>query len=150
MKEIAMTLDLKQDPAAIAAYKAYHASAWPEVTQSLMEVGILDMRIWLWGQRLFMLLWVEEGFEPKRDFGRYLTLHPRCEEWEQLMGTFQQALPGAPEGEKWMEMEKIFELRHQDKGRNLPFNPELIAARSSGWEAPEFEPRSEKDQSKSD
>jgi len=32
------------------------------------------------------------------------------QEWERLMWRFQQALPGAKEGEKWMRMERIFKL----------------------------------------
>jgi L-rhamnose mutarotase len=32
------------------------------------------------------------------------------QEWEELMWKYQQALPCAERGEKWMLMEKIFEL----------------------------------------
>jgi L-rhamnose mutarotase len=34
----------------------------------------------------------------------------KVQEWETLMWKFQQALPWAKPGEKWMLMEKIFEL----------------------------------------
>jgi L-rhamnose mutarotase len=36
--------------------------------------------------------------------------NPKVEEWEQLMWTFQQPLPFAVPGEKWMLMKKIFTL----------------------------------------
>jgi L-rhamnose mutarotase len=36
---------------------------------------------------------------------------PKVQEWEKLMWSFQQALPGAAPGEKWMPMERIFSLR---------------------------------------
>jgi len=36
--------------------------------------------------------------------------NPKVEEWEQLMWTFQQPLPFAAPGEKWMLMKKIFTL----------------------------------------
>jgi L-rhamnose mutarotase len=36
--------------------------------------------------------------------------NPKVQEWEDLMWKFQQALPWAKPGEKWMLMEKIFEL----------------------------------------
>ncbi|HEV8285032.1 MAG TPA: L-rhamnose mutarotase [Chitinophagaceae bacterium] len=36
--------------------------------------------------------------------------YPKVEEWEQLMWSFQQPLPWAKEGEKWMLMDKIFKL----------------------------------------
>ncbi|OYX85880.1 MAG: hypothetical protein B7Y83_03325 [Flavobacteriales bacterium 32-34-25] len=37
--------------------------------------------------------------------------NPKVQEWEELMWKFQQALPFAKSGEKWMLMEKIFELK---------------------------------------
>ena len=32
------------------------------------------------------------------------------QEWEKLMWKYQQALPGAKPGEKWIRMQKIFTL----------------------------------------
>ncbi|MNY69914.1 L-fucose mutarotase [compost metagenome] len=37
--------------------------------------------------------------------------NPKVQEWENLMWKFQQALPWAKPGEKWVLMEKIFELK---------------------------------------
>jgi L-rhamnose mutarotase len=36
--------------------------------------------------------------------------NPKVQEWEELMWKFQQAMPGAKPGEKWVLMKKIFEL----------------------------------------
>lgn len=36
--------------------------------------------------------------------------NPKVIEWEKLMWKFQQKLPFSKEGEKWVEMEQIFEL----------------------------------------
>ena len=36
--------------------------------------------------------------------------NPKVQEWEELMSKFQQTLPQAKPGEKWVLMEKIFEL----------------------------------------
>lgn len=38
------------------------------------------------------------------------TTNPFVQQWEELMWKFQQPLPSAKEGEKWMLMQKIFEL----------------------------------------
>jgi len=39
------------------------------------------------------------------------TNNPKVQEWEDLVWKFQQALPWAKPGDKWMLMEKIFELK---------------------------------------
>lgn len=36
--------------------------------------------------------------------------NPKVQEWETLMWTYQQSLPIAKKGEKWIELDKIFNL----------------------------------------
>lgn len=36
--------------------------------------------------------------------------NPKVQAWEALMWKYQQALPFAKSGEKWMLMERVFEL----------------------------------------
>ncbi len=108
-----LTLDLKDDPALIAAYRAHHAAAWPEVLKSLRRVGVREMDIYALGRRLVMVLETKEGFDAERDFARHNASHPRCAEWEALMKTFQTAPPGARPGRLWTEMEEVFSLRRQ-------------------------------------
>lgn len=104
-----LTLDLKDDPNLITMYKRYHEQIWPEITQSIKESGIEDMEIYLFGNRLFMIMEVNErfSFASKAAADRN---NPRVQEWETLMWKFQQPLPQAKQGEKWMLMEKIFTL----------------------------------------
>jgi len=104
-----LTLDLKDDPSLIAEYKRYHEHIWPEITKSIRDSGIEDMEIYILGTRMFMIMEVDErfSFEAKAEAdGR----NPKVQEWERLMWKFQQALPQAKPGEKWMLMERIFKL----------------------------------------
>jgi len=110
MKHLAYTVNLKDDPEIIEKYKEYHAEVWPEVLNSLKEVGVLDMKIYILGRRLFMYCEVDGDFDPAVDFPRYLTLSPVCQEWEDLMSTFQEPVKDAAPGEKWAKMEQIFQL----------------------------------------
>jgi L-rhamnose mutarotase len=116
MKEYGQTLDLKDDPELIAQYKQHHQAVWPQVCTSLREVGILGMRIYLLGQRMFMVMQTVDDFNPERDFAHYLELDPKCQEWEDLMGKFQQPLPQAQPGEKWLYMDKVFDLDWHAEG----------------------------------
>jgi L-rhamnose mutarotase len=108
-----LTVDLKDDPAVIEAYRAHHAAAWPEVLRSLRKVGVREMDIYALGRRLVMVLETRKGFDAGRDFARHNASHPRCAEWESLMKTFQTPPPGAPPGRLWTEMEPIFSLSRQ-------------------------------------
>ncbi|MEL6843781.1 MAG: L-rhamnose mutarotase, partial [Bacteroidota bacterium] len=69
----------------------------------------VDMQIFLTGNRLFMIMEVDESFDPERKKNMDAQ-NPKVQEWEQLMWGFQQALPWAPAGVKWLEMEQIFQL----------------------------------------
>jgi L-rhamnose mutarotase len=104
-----LTLDLKDDPALIAEYKRYHEKIWPEITESIRSLGIEDMEIYLLGTRMFMIMEVNEhfSFEAKAVADRK---NPKVQEWERLMWKFQEALPQAKPGEKWVRMERIFKL----------------------------------------
>jgi L-rhamnose mutarotase len=108
-KRHCLTLDLKNDPALIAAYKQHHQNVWPEITRSLKEAGVEDLEIYLLGTRLFMILEVngQFSFEAKARADR---VNRRVQEWETLMWNFQQPLPQAEPGEKWLLMERIFKL----------------------------------------
>jgi L-rhamnose mutarotase len=108
-RRFCLTLDLKNDPALIAEYKRYHQKIWPEITQSIKDSGIEDMEIYLLGTRMFMIMEVNEhfSFATKAEADRQ---NPKVQEWENLMWKFQQALPDAKPGEKWLLMEKVFKL----------------------------------------
>jgi len=108
-RRFCLTLDLKDDPGLIAEYKRYHEEIWPAITQSIRDSGIEDMEIYLLGSRMFMIMEVNEhfSFEAK---ARADLQNPKVQEWEQLMWKFQQALPEAKPGEKWLGMERIFKL----------------------------------------
>ena len=108
-RRFCLTLDLKDDPKLIAEYKRYHEQIWPEIAESIRDSGIRDMEIYLLGTRMFMVMEADEtfSFEAKGEADRG---NPKVQEWENLMWKFQQALPQAKPGEKWMLMERIFKL----------------------------------------
>lgn len=109
-RRYSLTLDLKHDPALIAAYRKYHEKVWPEIIQSLKDAGIEDMEIYLLGTRMFMIMEVNESFSFEKK-ARADQNNPRVQEWEELMWKFQKALPQAKPGEKWLPMERIFKLK---------------------------------------
>lgn len=109
MKRHCFTLDLKDDEELIEKYIAYHQQVWPEILESIRSAGILSMEIYQVATRLFMIMEVAEhfSFESKAEAD---ARNPKVQEWEALMDTYQQRLPFAKANEKWVLMDKIFEL----------------------------------------
>ena len=111
MKKYCLALDLKDDPALIAEYESLHKkeSAWPEITRSISDSGITNMEIYRTGNRLFMVIEADETFSFDRKKAMDVS-NEKVQAWEELMWKFQQPLPWANDGEKWIVMDKIFEL----------------------------------------
>jgi L-rhamnose mutarotase len=111
MKRYCLALDLIDDPLLIAEYQYWHKveNGWPEVKKSILDSGIIDMQIYQTGNRLFMIMETDDSFCFQRK-AEMDAANPKVQEWEQLMWGFQQRLPWAKPGEKWMLMDKIYEL----------------------------------------
>ena len=109
MKRYCQTLELRNEPELIKAYTEEHSRVWPEVQAGIREVGILDMQIYAYGNRLFMIVDTVDDFDWVTDNARLATL-PRQAEWEAYMSKVQGADPSAPSTAKWKLMTKIFEL----------------------------------------
>jgi L-rhamnose mutarotase len=109
MRRYCLTLDLKDDPELIQEYRRRHEQVWPEITESIRNSDIADMEIYLLGTRMFMIIEAGESFSfaAKAEADRN---DPKVREWEELMWKFQQPLPQAKPGEKWLLMERIFKL----------------------------------------
>ncbi len=108
MKKYCLTLDLKDDATLIAEYEAYHQNVWPEILKSIKDSGIESMQIYRLGTRMMMIIEATDDFSFEKK-GAMDAANPKVQEWEELMWKYQQALPMAKQGEKWMLMEKIFE-----------------------------------------
>ncbi len=109
MKRYAMTVLLKDDPELIRRYEDYHANPWPEVNAGLLRAGIRRMYIYRFGRTLFMFMETDDDFDMERDLPTYME-HPRAQEWDALMRTFQETVPGAPPGSTWVAMKEIYTL----------------------------------------
>ena len=110
-KRYCKTLSLKDDPKLIEDYKKVHApgAAWPEITQGMKDVGIIDMEIYIYGTRLFMIMDTVADFDHDKAMTELAT-KPRQSEWETYVSRFQQSSAEATADEKWQLMERIYKL----------------------------------------
>ncbi len=109
MNKYCFALDLVDDPKLIAEYEEYHRNGWPEIKKSISDAGITNMEIYRAGNRLFMIMETDTSFTAEKKAAMDAA-NPKVQEWEALMWKYQQALPTAKPGEKWLLMDKIFQL----------------------------------------
>jgi L-rhamnose mutarotase len=109
VQKYCLALDLKDDPVLMAAYKDYHQQVWPAIIKSIKDAGITLLDTYCVGNRMCMIIEADADFSFEKKSAMD-TGNAAVQEWEALMWKFQQALPWAAPGQKWMLMEKIFEL----------------------------------------
>jgi len=109
MKKYALALDLKNDAQLIAEYERLHQDIASEIKQSITDSGIVQMEIYRFSDRMFMIIEANDDFS-FADKAAADEANPHVKAWEQLTWKFQKAIPGSKPGEKWVIMDKIFEL----------------------------------------
>jgi len=110
-KRYCKTMELRNDQLLIETYKKAHSkgAAWPEITQGMKEVGIIDMEIYLLGTKLFMIMDTTTDFDHDKAMTE-LALKPRQSEWEAHMSQFQDSSAEATANQKWQLMEQIYRM----------------------------------------
>lgn len=110
-KRYCKTMELRNNPTLIEAYKKAHAkgAVWFEITQGMKEVGIIDMEIYLLGKKLFMIMDTVADFDHDMAMAE-LALKPHQSEWEAHMSQFQDSSAEATADQKWQLMNQIYKL----------------------------------------
>ena len=110
-KRYCKSLKLEDDRKLIEEYKKVHApgAVWPEITQGMREVGILDMEIYLLGNQLFMIMDTKVDFDHDSAM-QELAEKPRQKEWEAYVSQFQSTSKEATAEEKWELIERIYKM----------------------------------------
>lgn len=108
-------MELKDDAELIRKYCLAHDEQHfrPEIMAGMREVGILEMEVYIAGNRLVMIVEAHEDFNWDDAMTRLATL-PGQQEWEEYVAQFQNCSAEATSDEKWQMMTRIFHI--YDKG----------------------------------
>ena len=111
VKRYVQLLEISDQPELVAQYRKWHSEehCWPEVLEGIREVGILEMEIYILGNRLVMIVDAPAEFSWQEAMDRLATL-PRQAEWEAFVAQFQGCAADARSDEKWQPMERMFHL----------------------------------------
>ncbi len=109
MKKYVLMLDLKNNPELIQSYIEHHRKVWPEIIESIVQSGILNMEIYQVANRLCMLVEAEDAFSFEQKNAIDAT-NEKVQAWEALMDEYQQRLPFAQPNQKWVLMDCVFSL----------------------------------------
>lgn len=109
VKRYCQTMELKNDAELIRRYREAHDREhfWDEIKEGIKAVGILEMEIYILGNRLFMIVEAPLDFCWDTAMARLATL-PRQQEWEEYVARFQYCAADATSDQKWQMMERIF------------------------------------------
>lgn len=101
-----MTLNIKAGM--VDEYIAHHTNSRAEVRAALHNVGIRNLSLWNWGERLFYYA-EYVGTEPfEAAMARYAEM-PGVKEWEDLMHKYQDKIPGSAGDVWWQECKLVYE-----------------------------------------
>lgn len=109
-----LLVDIADEPAAIAAYEAWHAPGKvpAPIVASIRAAGILDMEIYRSGGRLVMVMETGVDFDGAAKAAADAA-DPDVQAWETKMDAYQRRLPWAEPGVKWVSAQRIFSLAEQ-------------------------------------
>ncbi len=101
--------------AAMERYKELHKNVPEEISGpdgALAAIGLHRMSILCWPPyTLFMLVEADENFDPARDFGRALKMHPAVQAWDDVMhgpDPLLQPVAGNDTDLQWFRLEEAY------------------------------------------
>lgn len=111
VKRYVQILDLKDNPDLIETYKKQHSKPymWREIIDGIKSVGILEMELYVQGNRLVMIVEAPLDFDWDKAMSKLAGL-PRQQEWEDWNAQYQDCKVGETSDEKWKLMDRMFHL----------------------------------------
>ena len=111
LKRYVQFLEISDDPELMEQYRKWHSEEyhWKEIHDGIRQVGILEMEIYMLGNKLVMIVDTPADFQWEEAMNRLATL-PRQAEWEAFVSKFQGCAADARSDEKWQPMERMFRL----------------------------------------
>ena len=110
---IFLTANLVKDTVMQKEYLDYHATQfkkWPEVSQGFCNAQFQQLLVFKNGPQLILVISIPKGESLDKLNLKTTENNPRVDEWNKLMGKYQEGIPGTKAGETWVFLEKAAEV----------------------------------------
>lgn len=102
---VIMTANLVSDTAMQREYMQYHANQfeeWPEVSAGFCRADFQQLLIYRSGRQLMLIISIPQGEKLEELDPKTTENNPRVDEWNSIMGKYQEGIPGTAPDEKWV------------------------------------------------
>jgi L-rhamnose mutarotase len=95
-------------------YRELHADVWPEVLNAIKAANIHNYHIFiapLDGKKYLFSFFEYHGNDMKNDFAKMALDETTRKKWWPLTDSYQEIIPGTPDGEQWMSLESLMSIK---------------------------------------
>jgi L-rhamnose mutarotase len=107
---VILTANLVADEKKQAEYLKYHQQQfkdWPEVSKGFCNASFQQLLLFKKGRQLMLVISIPKGASFDALNPKTTENNPRVDEWNKLMGPYQEGIEGTAKDEKWIFLKKI-------------------------------------------
>ncbi len=109
-EHILLTANLVADPKLQKEYMDYHATQfekWPEVSKGFCNAKFQQLLVYRNGRQLMLVISIPKGESLDKLNPKTTENNPRVEEWNKIMGKYQEGIEGTKPGEVWVFLQRV-------------------------------------------
>ncbi|MBO9620156.1 MAG: L-rhamnose mutarotase [Niabella sp.] len=113
MEEHVFVVNIAAGDQKLQEYLDHHQHIWPEVEAGFKKAGYKKITLSRYQHLIVMSVLVPAGASLD-SMGRIAEAsNKRCAEWNQLMNTYQEGVPGTMPGQKWVEVKPFYNFENE-------------------------------------
>ena len=103
LEDKVFVVNIVPDEKKLQEYLEYHRHIWPEVEKGFQKAGYRKIKLLRRNHLVVMIVTVPEGADLGKMGKVAESYDKRCAEWNQLMSSYQQGIPGTEPGQTGTE-----------------------------------------------
>lgn len=107
---VILTANLVNNPKLQKEYLDYHATQfekWPEVSRGFCNAGFQRLLVYRNGRQLMLVISIPKGESLDQLNPKTTQNNPRVNEWNRIMGKYQEGIEGTKPGEVWVFLQPV-------------------------------------------